>query len=218
MIYFACNNPDKWALLDQLSIPYEVLKMRLRPEDRSDLNETPLNDESASTYVQRLALHRAQVAAERVHQRFMFPRPILAAHTALSFKNMILERPGSEIEAFRVLKMLSGQTHQVLTAVALVYKEHTASVLSVSEVKFHELSDETIFHYIENEDGILEKRGGYEMAGLAASFIEGINGSDSGIKGLPLYETSQLLERLKHFNLTPSVGGFVLYQKTLDKA
>jgi len=217
MIYFACNNPEKWALLDQLSIPYEVLKMRLRPEDRSDLNETPFNDESASTYVQRLALNRAHVAWDRAQQRFMFPRPVLSAHTALSFKNMILERPGSEVEAFRMLKMLSGQTHQVLTAVALIYKEHTACVLSVSEVKFHELSDETLFHYIENEEGILEKRGAYEMSGLAAAFIESINGSDSGIKGLPLYETSQLLESLKHFNLTPSVGGFVLYQKALEK-
>lgn len=196
MIYLASNNPQRWALFEQLAIPYQVLQLRVRPERPIDIDETPLDDESAIVYVQRLASHRAQVAWHRASQRSLPALPVLAAHTAVAFQSSILDRPQNEEEAFRMLKMLSGQTHQVITAVTLLFHELNETAFSITDVSFHELSDDDICRYLEHEDDVLEKRGAYEPHGRAAAFIKGIVGSDSGAKGLPLFETAQLLERL----------------------
>jgi septum formation protein len=194
MIYLASNSPRRRELLDQIGASYQQLLLRSNPARGVDVDETPLDDEPAIVYVQRVAQQKAYVAWERCKQRNMPLLPILTADTTVSFKNNILGKPTDFNDALRMLQLLSGQTHQVLTAVTVMFEDKMECVLSTTDVKFCNLTEDAITRYFSQEPS-LDKAGAYGLQGKAAAFIEHISGSDSGVKGLPLYETYQLLKK-----------------------
>jgi septum formation protein len=194
MIYLASNSPRRRELLDQIGVPYQLLLTRARPGRPPDINESPLDDEPPLVYVQRLAHIKALSGWERAKQRALPFLPLLAADTTVALDHEILGKPEDENEAIHMLRMLSGRSHLVHTAITMVYHEHIESIVSTTEVTFHNLSDDEICQYIEQES-VLDKAGSYGLQGRAAAFIKHLSGSDSGVKGLPLYETAQLLRR-----------------------
>lgn len=185
LIWLASASPRRSALLDQIGVPH-----RIRP---LALDETQLPGETPADYVQRLARAKAEqlwlqlAEAERL--------PVLGADTTVALGDETLGKPADRAAAMRILRRLSGRTHQVLTAVALRHERGCEVKLSVSEVTLRPLSDREITDYWDSGEPA-DKAGAYGIQGRAALFIERIAGSYSGIVGLPLYETGQLLNSL----------------------
>ncbi|MES2208398.1 MAG: nucleoside triphosphate pyrophosphatase [Pseudomonadota bacterium] len=194
MIYLASNSLRRRQLLDQIGVTYEHLLIRSRTGRVADVDETPLDDEPALIYVQRIAIYKAQIAWDRARQRGLPSYPILAADTTVAFENQILGKPRDQEEAAYFLQQLSGKSHQVLTAISIIQGEKIESALSVTEVVFKTLSSDEIQRYTRNTE-ILDMAGAYGLQGKAATFVKHISGSDSGVKGLALYETAELLSR-----------------------
>ena len=128
-------------------------------------------------------------------QRRLPPAPVLAADTTVALEDRIFGKPGDQSEAEQILAALSGKRHEVLTALALKYGDHLETVLSASEVQFREISPQEIREYVATGE-CNDKDGAYAIHGRAAMFVREIRGSHSGIVGLPLYETAQLLQTL----------------------
>lgn len=193
-IYLASQSPRRRELLRQIGVQFDVMTFRSgeRGED-ADVDETPLADEKVERYVERLALTKAEAGVRRVLWRKMLPRLVLAADTTLEVDGEIIGKPVDTRDAHAILRRLSGRSHRVLTALALSDGKHTRSALSISTVKFRELSDADIRHYVASGEP-MDKAGAYGIQGKAAIFVTEIHGSYSGIMGLPLFETAQLLE------------------------
>lgn len=193
-IYLASTSPRRRELLRQIGVNFETLTFRHgeRGED-ADVDETPFADEDAVRYVERLALTKAQAGMRRLLWRDMRRQPVLAADTTLELDGKLIGKPTDIADAYSILGRLSGRTHRVLTAVAISDGEHTRSRVSLSEVRFRELGEHEIRHYIATNEP-MDKAGAYGIQGRAAVFVESISGSYSGIMGLPLFETAQLLE------------------------
>jgi septum formation protein len=185
LIYLASASPRRSALLTQIGVSH-----RVRP---TNLDESRRNAEHPGSYVQRLAREKARAAwsgllpAERL--------PVLAADTTVAVDADILGKPADEQDAVRMLSQLSGRSHQVYTGLALIYANGTREALSVSEVQFRELSLAEMRAYWRTGEPA-DKAGAYAVQGLAAAFIEHIAGSYSGIMGLPLFETTELLSHI----------------------
>jgi septum formation protein len=145
-------------------------------------------------YVARVASEKAAFAWNMVQNRRLPLRPVLAADTTVTIDGEILGKPASREEAIAMLERLSGRTHQVLTSIAVHYKNMAEQVTQVSDVRFATLSAASIRAYCATSEPY-DKAGGYGIQGLAALFVEHIEGSHSGIVGLPLYETAQLLRQ-----------------------
>lgn len=192
-IYLASRSPRRRELLRQIGVPFDVIAFRNgeRGAD-ADVDERPVHGESPARYVERLALSKAEAGVRRSLWRNMARQPVLAADTALEVDGEIIGKPVDPAQAARILARLSGSRHRVLTAVAISDGERTRSRVSVSEVKFRELSADDIRNYVASGEP-MDKAGAYAIQGRAATFIEQIHGSHSGIMGLPLYETAQLL-------------------------
>ncbi|MEB0163003.1 Maf family protein, partial [Glaciimonas sp. CA11.2] len=133
-------------------------------------------------------------AFHTMQQRKLPMRPLLAADTTVTIDNKILGKPADNAEAVNMLRQLSGRTHQVLTSVVVVYQLQSWQITQTSEVVFQTLSDEIIRSYCATAEPY-DKAGAYGIQGFAAMFIKRINGSHSGIMGLPLFETAQLLQQ-----------------------
>lgn len=193
-IYLASRSPRRRELLRQIGVAFDLLVFRggERGED-ADVDETPLDGESVERYVERLALTKADAGYRRLRWRHLLSRPVLAADTTLEVGGEIVGKPTSADDARDILRRLSGRSHRVLTAIAMCDGERTRSLLSISEVRFRELSDAEIRHYVATGEP-MDKAGAYGIQGRAAIFIEEIRGSYSGIMGLPLFETAQLLD------------------------
>ncbi len=194
-IYLVSKSPRRRDLLRQIGVQFDVVAFRgggERGED-SDIDESPFPGEAAERYVERLALTKAEAGLRRVFWRKLPHRPLLAADTTLSLDGQIIGKPVSADDAHAILARLSGRSHQVLTAVAVSNGSHIESRVSVSEVRFRALGSEDIREYVASGEP-MDKAGAYGIQGLAAIFIEEIRGSYSGIMGLPLFETAQLLE------------------------
>ncbi|PTD95521.1 Maf family protein [Pseudothauera lacus] len=193
-IYLASRSPRRRELLRQIGVQFDVLTFRggERGED-ADVDETPLAGEGAERYVERLALTKAEAAVRRLLWRKLQRQPVLAADTTLEVDGEIIGKPTDSADATAILQRLSGRSHRVLTAVAVSDGERTRCRVSVSEVRFRELDAEQIRRYV-NSGEPLDKAGAYGIQGRAAVFVEHISGSYSGIMGLPLFETAQLLE------------------------
>lgn len=123
------------------------------------------------------------------------PFPVLVADTIVTLDGRILGKPSNKAHAAETLNALSGRSHQVLTAIGIVYKNDIQVKLSTTTVRFREITQHEINSCIEH-DKVYDKAGAYAIQGLAAAFIVEISGSYSGVKGLPLFETSQLLEEV----------------------
>jgi septum formation protein len=193
-IYLASRSPRRRELLKQIGVPFEVLLLRADARRGPDVDENPLPDESPGAYVLRVARAKASAASRHVLQRGLPQKPVLAADTTVVFDERILGKPEDAAEAARMLRALSGREHQVLTAVAVALRDKIETQISVSSVWFRELSDAEIRRYVATGEP-LDKAGAYAIQGKAAAFVTRMAGSYSGIMGLPLAETAELLSR-----------------------
>lgn len=195
VIYLASRSPRRRELLAQIGVRFNLLLFRSAPRPDADADETVLAGETPAAYVTRLARAKADAGWARIAQRRLPPAPVLAADTAVALEGRILGKPADRAEAEAMLEALSGRRHEVFTAVALRYEQRLESALSRSEVEFRPLGAEEIRAYVASGEAD-DKAGAYAIQGRAARFVVAIRGSHSGIVGLPLYETAQLLERL----------------------
>lgn len=193
-IYLASKSPRRRELLRQVGVEFELLSLRSDPARGVDVSEDVVGDEPALNYVERVARAKGAFAWNVLHLRRMPLRPVLSADTTVSIDGHILGKPSDTAEAIAMLERLSGRTHQVLTSVTLHYIDIFEQVTQVSDVRFAKLSPETIRAYCATAEPY-DKAGAYGIQGLAALFIEHIEGSHSGIMGLPVFETAQLLRK-----------------------
>jgi septum formation protein len=183
-IYLASASPRRSALLRQIFVPHQILI--------PNIDESRLPDETPAAYVVRLA----RAKADRIWSRLKSEehRPVLAADTTVALGDEIFGKPADRADGIAMLQRLAGRSHQVYTAIALAHAGATEHALSVSEVEFRSLSVAECQAYW-NSGEPQDKAGGYAVQGLAAAFITRIAGSYSGVMGLPLAETAQLLAR-----------------------
>jgi len=201
-IYLASRSPRRRELLAQIGVRFHLLLFRERPRGNStepDIDEAPLAGESPAAYVERMARAKADAGWSRMLQRNLPPAPVLAADTTVAFKEQILGKPRDRAEAAEMLAALSGQRHEVLTGVALKTYDEVEFALSSSEVVLKKLSADEIALYAASGEGD-DKAGAYAIQGRAGRFVVELRGSYSGVMGLPLYETSLLLEKLRGRN------------------
>ena len=184
-VYLASQSPRRAELLRQIGVPFRVLT--------SDVDETPLSRETPDDYVARVARNKAEAAWLRVVARRMKPYPVLAADTAVILGRRILGKPATNAAARSMLQALSGRSHRVLTTIAVAHENRLRLAASVTQVKFRRLSAEEISRYVASGEP-RDKAGAYGIQGLAATFIARIEGSYSGVMGLPLFETARLLK------------------------
>lgn len=194
-IYLASQSPRRQELLRQIGVSFELLL----PGDDEDAEalEAVLPGETAEAYVQRVCHLKAEAAVQRRLRRGLEPAPILTSDTTVALAHRILGKPADAGDATHMLRLLSGCTHQVLTAVTVADPDGPLRhALSTSDVTFAMLGDDDIARYIASGEPF-GKAGAYGIQGKAAAFTERIAGSYSGIMGLPLFETARLL-RLSH--------------------
>jgi septum formation protein len=194
-IYLASRSPRRRELLAQIGVRFHLLLFRDKPETDPELDEAPLAGETPAAYVERVARAKAQAGWKRLEQRNLPRAAVLAADTTVALDGRILGKPADRREAAEMLAALSGSRHQVLSAVAIRHDAQLECVLSVSEVEFRPLSPEDIRQYTATGE-CDDKAGAYAIQGRAAQFVVELRGSFSGVMGLPLYETAQLLERM----------------------
>jgi len=193
-IYLASKSPRRRELLRQVGIDFDILSLRADPSRGIDVSEDAFAGELALAYVERVAREKGAFAWNVLHMRRMPLRPVLSADTTVTIDGEILGKPADPKEAYAMLERLSGRTHQVLTSVAVHYTDVFEQVTQVSNVQFAQLTPEAIRAYCATPEPY-DKAGAYGIQGLAALFIEHIEGSHSGIMGLPVFETAQLLQK-----------------------
>jgi septum formation protein len=179
VLCLASASPRRRQLLEQLGVVHTVRS--------ADIDETPLARETPSDYVARVAAAKAR-AIWQTDQVL----PVLGADTTVVVDGVMFGKPAGRNAALTMLSSLSGRVHEVLSAVALADARGTALALSISAVRFRELSEEECRAYWDSGEP-QDKAGAYAIQGLAAAFIESLHGSYSGVMGLPLFETAELL-------------------------
>ena len=195
-VYLASQSPRRRQLLEQLGIRYELL-LADEHEDAEAL-EAVLPNEAPRAYVQRVTLLKLEAALARMKRRGLPFAPVLCSDTTVALGKTILGKPDDAKHAAQILGALSGQTHRVLTSVAMGTLSKagkplkTEQALSVSNVRFVALTRTQIQSYVASGEP-MGKAGAYAVQGRAAAYIEHISGSYSGIMGLPMFETAQLL-------------------------
>lgn len=198
-IYLASQSPRRSQLLEQLGVRHELL-LPDADEDAEAL-EIVLPREAPRTYVQRVTQLKLQAALARLQRRGLPPAPVLCADTTVAWGRTILGKPTDAADAARILRTLSGQTHRVMTAVAIGTIANSAcpacviSEISESRVSFGTMTESDIADYIASGEPF-GKAGAYGVQGKAAAYIARISGSYSGIMGLPLFETRRALGKL----------------------
>jgi len=199
-IYLASQSPRRQELLRQIGVQFEMLIAA--PGEDTETLELPLSNEKARDYVQRVTFAKSAIALARWQISGKPWAPILCADTTVSLPGNpdgeILGKPSDAADAARILEMLSGKVHEVLSAVVLMIdpKTNPLCLVQVSEVEFAHLSKEQIAGYIASGEPV-GKAGAYGIQGLGGAFIPSIKGSYSGIMGLPIYEVNQLLDFAK---------------------
>jgi septum formation protein len=192
-IYLASASPRRAELLPLIGIGFSVLKL-----GEFSVDEAVHGREAPAAYVRRLALAKAQAGARAVAARGLRPLPVLGADTTVCVGREILGKPADApdppAEAARMLRLLSGRSHRVLTAVALAARGKLKVVLSDSRVQFRRLTRAEIAAYIATGEAF-DKAGAYGIQGHAAAFVSHLSGSYTGVMGLPLFETAELLRR-----------------------
>lgn len=194
-LYLASRSPRRRELLHQIGIDFDTVVFRDGMRADSETDETPLAGETPVDYVERVARAKAVHGLKIVEERRLPMRPVLSADTTLEFNGEIIGKPADMADAAAILRRLSGQTHCVLTGVAVNHLGHTEYLLSTSEVRFREIDDEEIRHYVMSGEP-MDKAGAYGIQGRAGLFVEHLAGSYTGVMGLPVCETGELLKRL----------------------
>jgi septum formation protein len=192
-VYLASQSPRRRQLLDQIGVRYELL-LPLPGEDAEAL-EVVLPGEAPLTYVKRVTQLKLASAMMRLKARKLPKGPVLCADTTVALGREILGKPQNVQDALRILEKLSGNTHRVLTAVAIGEGKRSVSSVSISNVTFASMSLAEMKAYAASGEP-MGKAGAYGVQGLAAAHISAIKGSYSGIMGLPLYETAELLRQI----------------------
>ncbi|MES9969078.1 MAG: nucleoside triphosphate pyrophosphatase [Candidatus Thiodiazotropha sp.] len=183
VIYLASRSPRRRALLQQIGISHALLEI--------DVDERQRPDEDPASYVLRLAVEKAEAGAKAVAGAESLP--VLAADTSVVIDNRVLGKPRDREHGLWMLRQLSAKTHQVYTAIALNWQEIETD-LSLSEVSFRPLSEAEIAAYWATGEPA-DKAGSYAIQGAGARFVSLLHGSYSGVMGLPLFETAELLSR-----------------------
>jgi septum formation protein len=195
VIYLASRSPRRRDLLTQIGVRFEPLLFRDGARKDPDTDESVQPGETPDDYVLRMARQKARGAWERVVMRRGIRRmPVLAADTTVALANEIFGKPADRDDAIRMLATLAGTQHRVLTAVAVCAEERLEIAVSVSLVTFSALSGERIRAYVDSGEPF-DKAGAYAIQGRAGAFAERIEGSYSGVMGLPLFETAALLRQ-----------------------
>lgn len=192
-IYLASRSPRRRELLRQAGIAYEILLYREDSRRGVDVDETPHAGEDPRDYVLRMARIKAQAASLRLHQRRLLDYPVLSADTTVVLDGRILGKPADRAQALAMLSELSGRSHEVLTAIAVCRQDRLETRLSVSVVEFAAVSAARLRQYVASGEP-LDKAGAYGIQGRAGAFVRRLSGSYTGVMGLPLFETVELLE------------------------
>lgn len=185
IIYLASRSPRRVELLRQIGLACEILP--------ADIDESQAQNELPEDYVVRLARQKAEACMQRLNVVPM-AHVVLAADTTVVLAGEVLGKPEDDDDARRMLRGLSGGLHQVHTAVALAFAGEIEVVLSTTDVEMMALSDAQIDAYVASGEPH-DKAGGYGIQGLAGSWIKRIEGSYTGVMGLPVYETAALLRK-----------------------
>jgi septum formation protein len=193
-IYLASRSPRRLELLQQMGIACKTVLLREETNRSRDVDETPLPGENPYIYVERMAKMKAEIGVLRARQRALPTMPMLGADTIVVFNGTIFGKPSDPADARRMLKLLSGTQHEVLTGVAVTDGTRLLHDTSISRVRFRDLTESEITNYIATGEP-LGKAGGYAIQGIAAVFVERLEGSYSGVMGLPIFETSMLLSQ-----------------------
>ncbi len=186
-IYLASASARRQELLHQLGISFDVIV--------PSVSELQRQGEGPMEYVRRLALEKARDASHLVAERALPLRPILAADTSVVLDGAVLGKPRDRQEGETMLRNLSGRTHTVLTAVTVLHDGAQQSAIDESQVTFRRLDTAEIAHYWETGESA-DKAGAYALQGRAAAFVSRIEGSYSGIVGLPLYHVAAMLAKV----------------------
>lgn len=182
-IYLASQSPRRRELLEQIGVDYQVISV--------DVEESRQSGELAADYVQRLSKDKAMAGALTKHDN-----PVLGADTIVVLEGSVLEKPISEEHAVAMLLRLSGNTHQVMTAISVVFQEKIHTRMNITSVRFRAISEIEAREYWATGES-KDKAGAYGIQGKAAVFVEEIQGSYSAVVGLPLFETASLLSDLQ---------------------
>jgi len=188
-IYLASQSPRRRQLLEQLGVRYELL-LPDADEDAEAL-EVVLHNEAPAAYVKRVTQLKLDAALMRLKRRGLVSAPVLCSDTTVALGRTIYGKPVDATDAIRILTALSGKTHRVLTAVALGTESKRELAVCESRVTFAPSSHQIQTYVDSNEP--MGKAGAYAVQGRAAAFISHMSGSYSGIMGLPMFETAQLL-------------------------
>ena len=189
-IYLASQSPRRRELLEQLGVRYELL-LPDAGEDTETI-ETVLAGEAPARYVRRVTALKLDAALARLQRRGLPPAPVLCSDTTVALRRAIYGKPEGDADARRMLRELAGRTHRVLTAVAIAHRGRRLEALSDSRVTFAAMTPAQVRAYAATGEPV-GKAGAYAVQGRAAAFITRLSGSYSGIMGLPMAETAQLL-------------------------
>ncbi|MBX9848485.1 MAG: Maf family nucleotide pyrophosphatase [Rhodocyclaceae bacterium] len=191
-IYLASRSPRRRELLTQIGVPFNLLLFRTAPRFDEAVDESPLPNEKVEDYVVRVARAKAEFGQSLVVSRHLRPAPVLAADTTVELDGRIYGKPLDAADAEKTLRAFSGRSHRVLTTVAIAWNGRVEHRLNINEVRFRELTDAEIKHYVHSGEP-MDKAGAYGIQGFAAMFVAEMRGEHSGIVGLPLCETTMLL-------------------------
>ena len=194
-VYLASKSSRRQELLRQLGVDFTQLLVREAAGRRRDIVETPRKDEPPLEYVKRVSRTKASVGWHLMGRRGLTPKPVLAADTEVVLDGAVLGKPKDAAGAVEMLRRLSGQTHEVSTAVAVRWNNQINIVVSSSRVTFRALTDDEIERYVATSEPF-DKAGAYAIQGRGAAFVSHLKGSYSGVMGLPLFETAELLVKI----------------------
>ncbi|MEA3404501.1 MAG: Maf family protein [Pseudomonadota bacterium] len=188
LLYLSSGSPRRQELMQQLNLKFKVINV--------PIEEQVLPEEDPEAYVTRIAIKKAQAGFDKVASNQAW---IIGGDTAVVLGDEVFGKPESEADAYRMLSLLSGQTHTVLSAIAIVRDTQVFSALNQTQVTFRVLSEQEMTEYWSSGEPI-GKAGSYAIQGLGARFIKNLQGSYSGVMGLPLYELDQLLTESGYYN------------------
>jgi septum formation protein len=191
-VYLASRSSRRRELLKQLGVAFEVLMLRDHPGRNVDVDESQQPEERPDDYVRRICRTKAEAGWQRILQRKLRQFPVLVADTVVCVEDVILGKPPDAAHAVKMLTLLSGREHRVLTAVGLKLGDRREMLVSESRVRFAVLTQAEIEAYVATGEST-DKAGAYGIQGRAGAFVTELHGSYSGVVGLPLYETAQLI-------------------------
>ena len=192
-LFLASKSPRRGKLLSQINIDYERIA--------ADVDEIKQTEETSQDYVQRLALEKAQAGLAALRVTLMTEKNgqqpvVLGSDTIVVCNDIVMEKPKDKQHAHQMMTLLSNNTHQVFTAIALVSEAQQVVELVVTDVTFKILTEQEISDYWQTGEP-QDKAGGYGIQGIAGQFVTHLSGSYSAVVGLPLYETAELIKRFK---------------------